>query len=152
MNINQLRTTTKLSILKSNMNFKHAIRKLALCASFATVALAKNLRKVEEQTAEEQVADVNAVTYTNLVGGTPPPNVFSSEDDEHRYIVKFKEGSRLYQQRLDNARRKLSDSASTSLEDNFLIKDNVEVMILSTAEAVEEMMTLEDVEYLELGK
>jgi hypothetical protein len=134
------------------MNFKHAIRKLALCASFATVALAKNLRKVEEQTAEEQVADVNAVTYTNLVGGTPPPNVFSSEDDEHRYIVKFKEGSSLLQERLDNARRKLSDSASTSLEDNFLIKDNVEVMILSTAEAVEEMMTLEDVEYLELGK
>jgi hypothetical protein len=116
------------------------------------VALAKNLRKVEEQTAEEQVADVNAVTYTNLVGGTPPPNVFSSEDDEHRYIVKFKEGSSLLQERLDNARRKLSDSASTSLEDNFLIKDNVEVMILSTAEAVEEMMTLEDVEYLELGK
>jgi hypothetical protein len=152
VNINQLRTTTKLSILKSNMNFKHAIRKLALCASFATVALAKNLRKVEEQTAEEQVADVNAVTYTNLVGGTPPPNVFSSEDDEHRYIVKFKEGSSLLQERLDNARRKLSDSGSTSLEDNFLIKDNVEVMILSTAEAVEEMMTLEDVEYLELGK
>lgn len=75
------------------------------------------------------------------------------EEDEHRYIVKFKDGSSLFQQRLDENRRmrELSEDHA-ALEDTFLVPDNVEVMYLPTAEDVQKLSENEEVEYVEKGK
>ena len=78
----------------------------------------------------------------------------SEEDDEHRYIVKFKDGSVLYTSRMEHARRKLKINSehSLGLDHNFLPFDNVEIMTLATQEEFEEWENNTEVDFVEKGK
>ena len=87
----------------------------------------KGLRKAQVYAEHSNPPDPITESYPDLLYG----NLANVEDeDEHRYIVKFKQGSALYKERVDNARRNLSVAPGSSLDDNFLIPENAEVMIL----------------------
>ncbi len=82
--------------------------------------------------------------------GTLSTNI--NDEENVRYIVKFKEGSNLYKQRLDEHRRRKMTEDHADLKDYFLVPDNAEVMILRTEEEVKNMVENEEVEYVEKGK
>lgn len=77
-----------------------------------------------------------------------------NDNGEHRYIVKFKDGSKLYSNRMQHTRRKLNVNSehTLGLDHNFMPFDNVEVMTLDTQEEVEEWENNTEVDFVEKGK
>jgi hypothetical protein len=140
------------------MNFRNptvlqTLLVLCLRTSFDPVAAHahKGLRKAQEHAEHSNPPDPITESYPDLLYGNLA-NVVDEDEDEHRYIVKFKQGSALFKERIDNARRNLSVAPGSSLDDNFLIPENAEVMILSSDEEVSSMANNGDVEYVERGK
>ena len=80
-----------------------------------------------------------------------PNRIQSSEENDHRYIVKYTENSELFVKRLEDARRKLSDSGSNNLP-FFLPAQKAEVMYLESVEEVKVWEENDEVEYVELGE
>ena len=80
-----------------------------------------------------------------------PNRIQSSEENDHRYIVKYTENSELFVKRLEDARRKLSDSGSNNLP-FFLPAQKAEVMYLEGVEEVKVWEENDEVEYVELGE
>ena len=80
-----------------------------------------------------------------------PNRIQSSEENDHRYIVKYTENSELFVKRLEDARRKLSDSGSNNLP-YFLPAQKAEVMYLESVEEVKVWEENDEVEYVELGE
>ena len=129
---------------------------LCLRISFDPVVAAhahKGLRKAQEHAEHSNSPDpISSESYPNLLHGTPA-NAADEGEDEHRYIVVFKQGSALYKKRVDSARRKLSDApGSSQLKDKFIIRENAEVMNLYSDEDISKMENNDEVEYVEKGK
>ena len=83
-------------------------------------------------------------------------NQTASEEDEnedHQYIVKYKDGSQMFEDRLHEARRRLSvdSSDSPSKYYDFIPGENAEVITLTTQE-LKEWENNKEVDYVEKGK
>ena len=143
---------TKSSIM--NFRFPTVLQTLLvlyLRNSFDPVAVHAHkggLRKAQEHAEHSNPSDPITESYPDLFYGNLE-NAVDEGEDEHRYIVVFKQGSALYKNRVDNARRKLT---SEMLDDKFIIRENAEVMILYSDEEVSKMENNEEVEYVEKGK
>ncbi len=142
------------------MNFRNptvlqTLLVLCLRTSFDPVAAHahKGLRKAQEHAEHNNPPDPITESYPDLLYGNLANAGDEGEQDEHRYIVVFKPGSDVYKKRVDNARRKLSVApGSSQLNDKFIIRENAEVMTLSSDEDVAKMANNEEVEYVERGK
>jgi len=78
-------------------------------------------------------------------------NSSAQDSEEHRYIVKYKEGSTLINERMEVAAAEHGNlrGLNTRIDAQFLTLDNAEVLVLSSREEVEAWRQNEEVEYVE---
>jgi hypothetical protein len=105
---------------------------------------------VESSGIFERSKEEDSMAYTygthTFVKESPP----DAQKDEHQYIVKYVKDSAVFSSRLENARRKLSDSGKDV--PNFIPVENVEILYLESEEDVKLLENMDQVEYVEKGE
>lgn len=118
-----------------------------LCANAEYIQQTNTKSKQSKQVLDE--SGESNIFFESLQSS--PNRIQSSEENEHRYIVKYAENSTFFVKRLEDARRKLSDSGGKNLQ-YFLPAEKAEVMYLESVEEVKVWEENDEVEYVELGE
>ena len=110
----------------------------------------------QDHVAQQADKDSSEGLWVSPIYYDPLKQTASEEDEneDHQYIVKYKDGSQMFEDRLHEARRRLSvdSSDSPSKVDYFLpVAYHVEVMTLTTQE-LKEWENNKEVDYVEKGK